>query len=98
MVGATCERNEVISKAVPMLNKEPYLEKILDNGYIYICEFFLSLILASKIYALDYTNKETSVEATENGANTHLYCCTVHLLDSLNITLTTSALIVCHLF
>ena len=27
-----------------------------------------------------------------------LYCCTVHLVDSLNITLPTTALIVCHLF
>jgi len=27
-----------------------------------------------------------------------LYCCTVHLVDSLNITLPTNALIVCHLF
>ena len=28
----------------------------------------------------------------------YLYCCTVHLVDSLNITLPTNALIVCHLF
>ena len=28
----------------------------------------------------------------------YLYCCTVHLIDSLNITLPTNALIVCHLF
>ena len=28
----------------------------------------------------------------------NLYCCTVHLVDSLNITLPTNALIVCHLF
>jgi hypothetical protein len=29
---------------------------------------------------------------------TYLYCCTVHLVDSLNITLPTNALIICHLF
>jgi len=28
----------------------------------------------------------------------YLFCCTVHLVDSLNITLPTNALIVCHLF
>ena len=28
----------------------------------------------------------------------YLYCCTVHLVDSLNIALPTNALIVCHLF
>ena len=28
----------------------------------------------------------------------YLYCCTVHLVDSLIITLTKNALIVCHLF
>jgi len=28
----------------------------------------------------------------------YLYCCTVHLVDSLNITQPTNALIVCHLF
>jgi len=28
----------------------------------------------------------------------YLYCCTVHLVDSLNIILPTNALIVCHLF
>jgi len=28
----------------------------------------------------------------------YLYCCTVHFVDSLNITLPTNALIVCHLF
>ena len=28
----------------------------------------------------------------------YLYCCTVHLVDSLIITLPTNALIVCHLF
>ena len=27
-----------------------------------------------------------------------LYCCAVHLVDSLNITLPTNALTVCHLF
>jgi hypothetical protein len=67
VVGATCERNKVTSKALPMLNKEPYNERILEKGYIQL-RIFLTLILASTIYALDYTSKETSVEATENEA------------------------------
>jgi len=31
-------------------------------------------------------------------ASHYLYCCTVHPVDSLNITLPTNALILCHLF
>jgi len=38
------------------------------------------------------------IEHIHKHAFFYLYGCTVHLVDSLNITLPTNALIVCHLF
>ena len=40
----------------------------------------------------------TPYEEGKKPLHMYLYCCTVHLLDSLNITLQTNAQIVCHLF
>lgn len=69
MVETTYERNKVKCKVVFVLNKEPYCERILDNGCLHL-RIFLTLILASTVYALDCTSKETGVEAMENEANT----------------------------
>ena len=66
---ATCERNKVKCKAVFMFDKEPYRERILDNGYIHL-RVFLTLILASTVYSLDCRSEETGFEDTENEANT----------------------------
>ena len=72
MFGATAERNKVKGGTVPLLYEEPCRERILDNGYINqrISFFFLTLMLGSTLYALNYTSKETIVAATENEAET----------------------------
>jgi len=49
-----------------------------------------------KLMAILYPVADHTQEETQK--TNYLYCCTVHLVDSLNITLPTNALIVCHLF
>ena len=41
---------------------------------------------------------DTQTQTQQNSNLHYLYCCTVHLVDSLIITQPTNALIVCHLF
>jgi len=56
----------------------------------------LSPYFTQNTACLRYKNQSTYT-VQPNMSIRYLYCCTVHLVDSLNITLPTNALIVCHL-
>ena len=62
-----------------------------------------SLMQRNGTYTILYSSSVLSmcIAVVSKAAQTtiaFLYCCTVHLVDSLNITLPTNALIICHLF
>ena len=69
------------------------------NTHLYVTDiltpyFYLSVY--ESIYAL--FQKHSASAHTANYSMCYLYCCTVHLVDSIIITKPTNALIVCNLF
>ena len=67
------------------------------NTHKRIVSSYIFLFLRGK-QAKNFTSHREYQECPLQTRTCYLYCCTVHLVDSLNITLPTNALIVRHLF
>jgi len=77
------------------VSTESRVSNLLLNISVHI--LLVPFVLQQHVYErTNYIHLELHYTGLTNGLC--LYCCTVHLVDSLNITLPTNALIVCHLF
>ena len=61
-------------------------------------KFFVEFEITRRTGYEDFPELQDSWRKKLTTGYNYLYCCTVHLVDSLIITLPTNALIVCHLF